>query len=107
MLLDLGQIQLDLFHVLSVDLEEHVLQPQQYDGLNEQLEPLALPVLECGAEEPRPELLHRERLAVLARLVANLDQHRDELPRPGGEEKRQEQVRRSPALEVGVLIHGR
>ncbi len=82
MLLDLSQIKLHLFHVERVGLEEHVLHPEQDDGLNQELEPLALPVLEGGAEEPGLELVHRERLPVLGRFIADLDEHRDELTTP-------------------------
>src|SRR3954467_15418533 len=74
MLLDLGQVMLYLLHVLGVGLEKDVLHAQQDDGLDEELEPFALPVLERRTPELRPELAERERLTVLAGLVADLDQ---------------------------------
>ena len=66
MLLDLGEVQLDLLHVAGISLEQHVLHAQQHDGLDQKLEPLALPVLEGSAEESGPELVHLERLPMLA-----------------------------------------
>ena len=75
-----------LLYVLGVRLEQQVLHAQKDDGLHEELQPLALPVLERRTPELRPEVSERKRLAVLACLVAHLDQHGDELRAPGRQE---------------------
>jgi hypothetical protein len=68
--------------------------------LDEQLQPLALPVLERGAPELRPELGHLEGLTVLTGVVADLDEHGDELADPRSGEEGEQQVCRPPTLEV-------
>ena len=74
--------------------------PEQDDRLDEELQPLALPVLERRAPELRPELAEREGFTVLTGLVADLDQHGDELGAPRRQEQGEEQICGSPPLEV-------
>lgn len=54
--LDRIDLAFNTFQVLSVDLEDQVLCSEKKDRLEYQLEPFALPVLEGGREERRPEV---------------------------------------------------
>jgi hypothetical protein len=63
-----------------------VLGAEQQDGLEYQLQPLALPILERAGEECTPVLRPDERLTVGRLITAELTQLEEELTESGADE---------------------
>jgi hypothetical protein len=93
-LIDLG---LDAFEVLGVDLEDQVLGAEQENCLEDQLKPLALPVLKGAGKEILEIAAPFERLAVRLLCAGVFGELCDEVPRPRSREQQNKYVDSSPS----------
>jgi hypothetical protein len=80
--LDVIDLGFDALEVLRVNPEYPVFGAEQQDGLEDELQPLALPVLEGAGDELVPVIRPLEGLAVGLLSAGEFGELRDELGRP-------------------------